>query len=86
MGSTWLEPTTGLLSLPLHASAASGLGLALLLALLDARLSEPGGKEMLPTPLPGPKQGETPASFPSRRIQEARLHGNPFAMVIPFYS
>lgn len=86
MGSTWLEPTTGLLSLPLHASAASGLGLALLLALLDARLSEPGGKEVLPTPLPGPKQGETPASFPSRRKQEARLHGNPFAMVIPFYS
>lgn len=85
MGSTWLEPTTRLLSLPLHASAASGLGLALL-ALLDARLSEPGDKEVLPTPLPGPKQGETPASFPSRRMQEARLHGNPFATVIPFYS
>lgn len=85
MGSTWLEPTTRLLSLPLHASAASGLGLALL-AFLDARLSEPGDKEVLPTPLPGPKQGETPASFPSRRMQEARLHGNPFARVIPFYS
>lgn len=86
MGSTWPEATTGLLSLPLHASAASGLGLALLLALLDARLSEPGDKEVLPTPLPGPKQGETPASFSSCRTQEARLHGNPFAMVILFYS
>lgn len=86
MGSTWPEPTTGLQSLPLHASTASGLGLALLLALLDARLSERGDKEVLPTPLPGPKWGEAPASFPSCRMHEARLNGNPFAMVVLFYS
>lgn len=55
MGSTWLEPTTGLLSLPLHASAASGLGLALL-ALLDARLSEQETRRCYPLPSQGPSR------------------------------
>lgn len=35
---------------------------------------------MIPTPLPGPQQGETPASFPHLRMLEARLHGDPFTM------
>lgn len=81
VGAPCQNPAPGLLCLPFHASAAAGLGLALLLALLETE-----DEGVIPSTLPGPQQGETPAVFPCLRMQEARLHGNPFAMLIFLHS